>query len=115
MAAGGCSSLLRGCKVEEGRRQDPPATGRAGGQANAALAPYGKKIGPDPASVAIASIGAFCRTTPAACPAAWCRTLITRWISDFRAASGTVIDTASPDADEQFRLKEPELARTLLS
>ena len=32
----------------------------------------------------------------------------------FVLPSGTAINTADPDADEQFRLKEPELARTLL-
>jgi D-lactate dehydrogenase len=105
----------RGCKVEEGGGKIRLQPGVLGGQANAALAPYGKKIGPDPASVAIASIGGILSNNSSGMSCGVVQNAYHTLESlTFVLPSGTVIDTASPDADEQFRLKEPELARTLL-
>ncbi len=99
-----------------GRRQeDPPATGRAWRAGQCRTAPYGKKIGPDPASVAIASIGGILSNNSSGMSCGVVQNAYHTLESlTFVLPSGTVIDTAAPDADEQFRLKEPELARALL-
>jgi D-lactate dehydrogenase len=105
----------RGFKVEEGGKKIRLQPGVLGGQANAALYPYGKKIGPDPASVAIASIGGILSNNSSGMSCGVVQNAYHTLESlTFVLPTGTVIDTAAPDADEQFRLKEPELARTLL-
>ncbi|UGA36881.1 FAD-binding oxidoreductase [Chromobacterium haemolyticum] len=50
-----------------------------GSHANALLAPYGRKIGPDPASINRPRSAASPPTTPAACVAAPATTVITPW------------------------------------
>ena len=105
----------RGLKVEEGGKKIRLQPGVLGGQANAALYPYGKKIGPDPASVAIASIGGILSNNSSGMSCGVVQNAYhTLQSLTFVLPSGTAIDTAARDADEQFRLKEPELARTLL-
>ncbi|MDR1807148.1 MAG: FAD-binding oxidoreductase [Propionibacteriaceae bacterium] len=75
---------------------------------NAHLAPYGRKLGPDPASaractvggvVANNSSGMACGTTENTY-----RTLDSLVVV---LPSGTVLDTGAPDADERLRLAEP--------
>ena len=88
-------------------RVQPGATVR---QVNARLAPYRRKLGPDPASESPAPSAASSPTTPAAWPAA-------RSYNTYRTLeslvlvlpSGTVIDTGAPDADERLRALEPAL------
>ena len=105
----------RALKVEEGGNKIRLQPGVLGGQANAALYPYGKKIGPDPASVAIASIGGILSNNSSGMSCGVMQNSYNTLESlTFVLPSGTAINTADPDADEQFRLKEPELARTLL-
>ena len=88
-------------------RCQPGATVRA---VNAALAPYGRALGPDPASevactiggvVANNSSGMSCGTTA--------NTYRTLAGLEVVLLSGTRIDTAAPDADERLRAAEPEL------
>lgn len=84
--------------------------------ANAVLARHGRRLGPDPASAKVATLGgvlannsAGMRCTPERSAYATVRSLT------FVLASGTVIDTARPDADAAFRAAEPELAQGLLA
>ncbi|MFT4297221.1 MAG: FAD-binding and (Fe-S)-binding domain-containing protein [Micropruina sp.] len=88
-------------------RCQPGATVRA---VNARLAPYGRILGPDPASeiactiggvVADNSSGMACGTTQ--------NTYRTLAGLEIVLLSGTVVDTAAPDADAQLRAVEPEL------
>ena len=82
---------------------------------NAYLAPYGRQIGPDPASSAACTIGGVvannssgmaCGTTQNSY-----RTVESLVIV---LASGTVIDTGARDADEKLRICEPHLYRGLM-
>ncbi len=84
------------------------------GHANRVLAPHGRKLGPDPASTDIACVGGVLannsggmRCGVVADPYSTVRSLT------FVLPSGTVIDTAVPDAPERFAQAEPELARSL--
>lgn len=88
-------------------RCQPGATVRA---VNARLKPFGRALGPDPASevactiggvVANNSSGMACGTT-----ANTYRTLASL---RFALLTGTVVDTAEPDADARLRHDEPEL------
>jgi D-lactate dehydrogenase len=99
----GIEVLDDGARVRTG----PGATVR---QVNARLAPYGRKIGPDPASesactlggvVANNSSGMACGTTANSYATLDSLVLV--------LPSGTVLDTAAPDADERLRALEPEL------
>lgn len=101
---------FRGVEVlDSGRRVrcQPGATVRA---VNAALAPYGRALGPDPASevactiggvVANNSSGMACGTTK--------NTYRTLAGLEVLLLSGTVIDTATADADDHLRAAEPAL------
>ncbi|MCE0767377.1 FAD-binding oxidoreductase [Pseudonocardia kujensis] len=99
----GIEVLDDGARVRTG----PGATVR---QVNARLAPYGRKIGPDPASesactlggvVANNSSGMACGTTANSYATLDSLVLV--------LPSGTVLDTAAPDADARLRALEPEL------
>src|SRR5512147_92108 len=84
------------------------------GHANRVLAPHGRKLGPDPASTEIASVGGVlannsggmrCGVTKDSYSTLRSMTLV--------LASGTTIDTAEPGAAERFAAEEPELAAGL--
>src|SRR4051794_27419020 len=79
------------------------------GHANRVLAPYGRKLGPDPASTDIACVGGViannsggmrCGVTKDSYSTVRSMTLV--------LASGTTIDTAAPDAAKRFAAAEPE-------
>ncbi len=84
------------------------------GHVNRVLAQHGRRLGPDPASTAIATIGGVvannsggmrCGTTHDSYSTVSALTFMT--------ASGTVIDTAEPGAEEAFAAAEPEFAAGL--
>jgi D-lactate dehydrogenase len=84
------------------------------GHANRVLAPYGRKLGPDPASTDIACVGGViannsggmrCGVTRDSYSTVRSMTLV--------LPSGTTIDTAGPDAAARFAAEEPELAAGL--
>ena len=101
---------FRAVEVLDGGRRvrcQPGATVRS---VNTALAPYGRALGPDPASevactiggvVANNSSGMACGTTK--------NTYRTLAGLEVLLLSGTVIDTGAPDADERLRALEPAL------
>ena len=84
------------------------------GHANRVLAPYGRKLGPDPASTDIACVGGVLANNSGGmrCGIVADSYSTVRSLT-FVLPSGTVIDTAAPDADERFAEAEPELARGL--
>jgi D-lactate dehydrogenase len=113
-----------GVAVEEGEPREGGAAGEAAfarvkpgtvlGHANRVLAPYGRKLGPDPASTDIACVGGViannsggmrCGTTKDSYSTLRSMTLV--------LASGATIDTAEPAAAERFAREEPELAAGL--
>jgi len=84
------------------------------GHVNRVLAPYGRKLGPDPASTDIACVGGVvannsggmrCGTREDSYSTVRSMTLV--------LPSGTTIDTAAPGAAEKFAAAEPELAAGL--
>ncbi|MEU8181223.1 FAD-binding and (Fe-S)-binding domain-containing protein [Micromonospora sp. NPDC049044] len=100
--------------LDDGRRirLQPGLTIR---QANARLARYGRRLGPDPASEAACTVGGMvannssgmtCGTTDNAY-----RTMESL---RFVLPSGTVVDSAVRDADDRLRADEPELHAGLL-
>jgi D-lactate dehydrogenase len=84
------------------------------GHVNRVLAPYGRRLGPDPASTDIATVGGVIANNSGGMR---CGVVADsyRTVSSltFALPSGTVIDTAAPDAAERFAAAEPELVAGL--
>ncbi len=100
-----------GIAVEDGGAAARVKPGIVLGHANKVLAPYGRKLGPDPASTDIATVGGViannsggmrCGTTKDSYSTVRSMTFV--------LPSGTMIDTAAPGAAERFAAAEPELA-----
>lgn len=102
-------SFRRITVLEEGARVkvQPGATVR---QVNVRLARFGRKLGPDPASEAACTIGGVVANNSSgmACGTEQ-NTYQTLDSIVFVLPSGTVIDSAEPDADDRLRMAEPEL------
>ncbi|MEU6341001.1 FAD-binding and (Fe-S)-binding domain-containing protein [Streptomyces sp. NPDC046977] len=100
--------------LDEGQRirLQPGLTVR---QANARLARYGRRLGPDPASESACTIGGLVANNSSGMN---CGTRDNAYRTmeslQFVLPSGTVVDTAAPDADEALRAREPELHAGLL-
>jgi D-lactate dehydrogenase len=104
-----------GIEVLDDGRAASIAPGVILGHANRVLEPYGYRLGPDPASTEIATVGGVvannsggmrCGTTQDSYSTVTGMTFVT--------PSGTVIDTTAPGAGEEFEASEPELARGLM-
>ena len=105
----------RQLRVEEGGKKIRVQPGVIGARANQALAAYGAKIGPDPASIATCTLGGILSNNSSGmCCGVEQNAYHTLYSMKFTLPSGTVIDTSLPDADEQFHACEPELARGVL-
>lgn len=94
-------------------RCQPGATVRA---VNARLAPYGRILGPDPASEIACTIGGVVANNSSGMT---CGTSANtyRTLTGMQVVllTGTTIDTAAPDADERLRALEPQLYAGLLA
>jgi D-lactate dehydrogenase len=94
--------------LDDGRRirLQPGLTVR---QANARLARYGRRLGPDPASESACTIGGMVANNSSGMN---CGTRDNAYRTmeslQFVLPSGTVVDTADPDADRALRTREPE-------
>jgi D-lactate dehydrogenase len=105
----------RSAKVEQGGRLLRAQPGLIGQQANQMLKIYGAKIGPDPASISTARLGGILSNNASGmCCGVLQNAYHTLHSMTFLLPSGTEIDTAAPDADAQFREREPRLAQGLL-
>jgi D-lactate dehydrogenase len=82
---------------------------------NASLRKYGRKLGPDPASEIACTIGGVIANNSSgmACGTEF-NTYKTISSLVFVLPSGTLIDSSQPDADEQLRIKEPEIYAGLI-
>ena len=104
-----------GMVVEDGGARLRARPGTILGQANAVLRRAGRRLGPDPASADVATIGGVIANN-----AGGMRCTLERnayhTVSSLTLvlASGTVIDTAAPGAEAAFAAAEPELAAGLL-
>ncbi|MEU3400084.1 FAD-binding and (Fe-S)-binding domain-containing protein [Streptomyces filamentosus] len=85
-------------------------------RANAALAPYGRVLGPDPASAVACTLGGVVANNASGMTAGTTRNSY-RTLSSltFVLPSGTVVDTADPEADAELARAEPRLCAGLLA
>ena len=103
----------------EGRGRRARARGccraRCSAHVNAVLAPHGRRLGPDPASTDIATVGGVIANNSGGmrCGVVHDSYQTVRSLT-FALPSGTAIDTAAPGAEAQFAAREPELARGLI-
>lgn len=104
-----------GFAVEDGGARVRVRPGAVLADVNTVLARVGRQLGPDPASGRAATLGgvlannaAGMRCTPARSAYATLRDCT------FVLPSGTIIDTAAPDAERRFGQAEPDLAGGLL-
>src|SRR5262249_46089280 len=104
-----------GMVVEDGGLRLRARPGTVLGHATAVLRRHGRRLGPDPASAEVATIGGViannsggmrCTIERNAYHTVAAMTLV--------LASGTVIDTGADDAEARFAAAEPELAHGLL-
>src|SRR5918996_3300574 len=103
-----------GVEVLDGGARVRVRPGTILGHANRILAPHGRKLGPDPASTDIATVGGVIANNSGGmrCGVVADSYSTVRELT-FVLPSGTVIDSAAPDAEERFAAAEPELARGL--
>ena len=88
--------------------------GVVGAEVNRTLGPWGSKIGPDPASIATCTVGGIlANNSSGMCCGVVQNAYHTLDSMRFVLPSGTVVDTADPDADARLSEAEPGLARGL--
>jgi len=105
----------REVRVEEGGRKVRVQPGVIGAHVNQALKAYRAKMGPDPASINACMMGGILSNNSSGmCCGVTQNAYHTLASITFVLPSGTVIDTAHPEADEIFRQREPRLAQGLL-
>src|SRR3954451_11404188 len=104
----------RGVEVLDGGDRARLRPGTVLGYANRILAEHGSRLGPDPASTDIGTVGGVIANNSGGmrCGITEDSYSTVRSLS-FVLPSGTVIDTAEPAADEAFARREPELVRGL--
>jgi D-lactate dehydrogenase len=103
-----------GVAVEEGGELARVKPGTVLGHANRVLAPHGRKLGPDPASTDIATVGGVIANNSGGMRCGTTKDSYSTVRSlTFVLPSGTTIDTAEPGAAERFAEAEPELVAGL--
>ncbi|HEX3174740.1 MAG TPA: FAD-binding and (Fe-S)-binding domain-containing protein [Solirubrobacterales bacterium] len=103
-----------GVAVEQGGALARVKPGTVLGHANRVLAPHGRKLGPDPASTDIATVGGVIANNSGGMRCGIVRDSYSTVRSlTFVLPSGTTIDTGAPGAAERFAAEEPELAAGL--
>ena len=104
-----------GVRIEDGGQRARIRAGTLLGLANRLLARHGFKLGPDPASKDIATLGGVIANNSGGmrCGVTWDPYSTVESLT-LVLASGTVVDTAAPDAERRFAQAEPELAKGLL-
>ncbi len=106
---------FRTVKVEDGGKRVRTQPGAIGASVNAALRPYGAKMGPDPASINTCTMGGILSNNSSGmCCGVTQNAYHTLESLTFLLPSGTRIDTGSPGADARFRAAEPALWQGLL-
>ncbi len=104
----------RGITVEDDGARARVRPGTVLGHVNRVLAPLHRRLGPDPASTDIATVGGVIANNSGGMR---CGTTKDSYSTvrelTFVLPSGTVIDTGAPGAAEEFARREPELARGL--
>ncbi|HXF31483.1 MAG TPA: FAD-binding and (Fe-S)-binding domain-containing protein [Solirubrobacterales bacterium] len=105
---------FRGLTVEEDGAALRVGTGTILGHANKVLAPLGRRLGPDPASTDVATVGGVVANNSGGMRCGVTKDSYSTLRSlTFVLPSGTRIDTAAPGAAAAFEAAEPELAAGL--
>jgi D-lactate dehydrogenase len=105
---------FRGLTVEEDGASVRVATGAILGHVNRVLAPHGRRLGPDPASTDVATVGGVVANNSGGMRCGVTKDSYSTLRSlTFVLPSGTRIDTAAPGAAAEFEAAEPELAAGL--
>ena len=104
----------RGVEALDGGARARVRAGTLLGHANRVLARHGRKLGPDPASTDIATVGGVIANNSGGmrCGVVADSYSTVRELT-FVLPSGTTIDSGAPGAEEQFARAEPELASGL--
>jgi D-lactate dehydrogenase len=103
-----------GVRVEEDAARARVKPGTVLGHANRVLAPHGRKLGPDPASTDVCTVGGVVANNSGGMRCGVTRdSYSTVRELTFVLPSGTVIDSGAPGAAERFAAAEPELAAGL--
>ncbi len=90
--------------------------GVVGGHLNKLLAPYGRRLGPDPASIDAAMMGGiFANNSSGMCCGVVQNTYHTLESASFVLADGTRVDTSRPDAGDALRKNRPDVHEGLAS
>ncbi|MFG3496279.1 FAD-binding and (Fe-S)-binding domain-containing protein [Streptomyces sp. NPDC047928] len=105
-----------GVEVLDGGARVRVRPGTTVARVNAALAPYGRVLGPDPASAVACTVGGVVANNASGMTAGTARNAY-RTVSSltFVLPTGTVVDTADPAADEELARAEPKLCEALLA
>jgi D-lactate dehydrogenase len=105
-----------GVRIHDGGARVTLKAGTLLGFANRLLARHGHKLGPDPGSTNIATIGGVIANNSGGmrCGTTWDPYSTVESLA-LVLASGTVVDTDAPDAEARFAEAEPELAAGLLA
>jgi D-lactate dehydrogenase len=104
-----------GGAVENGGSRLRAKPGLILAHANAMLQRYGRKVGPDPASGHACTIGGVIANNAGGMRCTLDKDAYSTVVEmTFVLPSGTIVDTAAPDAEAAFAAAEPELARGLL-
>jgi D-lactate dehydrogenase len=105
---------FRGLTVLEDGAAVRVGTGTILGHANRVLAPLGRRLGPDPASTDVATVGGVVANNSGGMRCGVTKDSYSTLRSlAFVLSSGTRIDTAAPGAAAEFEAAEPELAAGL--
>lgn len=100
-----------GIAVEDDGARARVKPGTILGHANRVLAPHGRKLGPDPASTDVATVGGVVANNSGGMRCGVTKdSYSTVREMTFVLPSGTTIDSAAPGAAEKFAAAEPELA-----
>jgi D-lactate dehydrogenase len=104
----------RGVTVEDEGRRVRVLPGTIAARVNLALAPFGTKLGPDPASLSACTMGGvLANNSSGMCCGVEQNAYRTLRSITFVLPSGTVVDTAAPDAAERLAAEEPALVQGL--
>ncbi len=106
----------QGMQVEDEGKKVRVQPGIIGGHVNLLLQPYGSKIGPDPASINACTMGGIlANNSSGMCCGVAQNAYHTLDSMTFVLPSGTVINTADPNAEQRFQQLEPKLTAGLLT
>jgi D-lactate dehydrogenase len=110
------SRHFRRVRVLDGGARVSCQPGAVGAQVNAVLAPYGRRIGPDPASLQAAEIGGIVANNASGmCCGVAENSYRTLDRLDLILADGTRLDTGAADADIQLERARPDLVSGLMA